>query len=152
MCGISLRVSICCHTQLYRPHVYQYKNKHSTVVWMLDPNQPICTTCKHWHFTAPPPLMGISLSLWNLYVSVCRAPTGHSFCPGNMRKKRIFFEIFIFDHSRAFFSGHFQGFSSLSFVFILYRLQVIPMDLQTSFLAQIAFMFSGVFYKSLKWS
>ena len=43
-----------------------------------------------------------------------------------------FFEIFIF--------GHFRVFSSLSFVNLLYVLQVTPIDLQTWFLAQRVFM------------
>ena len=84
-------------------------------------------------------------------VSVCSQATDHSFWPRNlifrhstpwdMRKKRIFcFSKFWFLALWGPFFGHFRVFSYLSFVNHLYVLQVIPIHLQTWFLAQRVFM------------
>ena len=82
---------------------------------------------------------------------VCSQATGHSFWPRNlifwhntpwdMRKKAIFcFSKFWFLALWGPFFGHFRVFSSLSFVNLLYVLQVTPIDLQTWSLAQRVFM------------
>ena len=82
---------------------------------------------------------------------VCSQATGHSFwhrnlifwhnTPLDMRKILIFcFSKFWFLALWGPFFGHFRVFSSLSFVNILYVLQVTPIDLQTWFLAHIVFM------------
>ena len=96
------------------------------------------------------------LSDWNLClsvcVSVCSPARGQNFWPRNLifwhstswdiRKKNAIFCFLKFGFLALWgpFFGHFGVFSSLSFVILLYVLQVILMDLQTSFLAHRVFM------------
>ena len=94
-------------------------------------------------------LIGYSGIKTSVCVSVCSQAAGHSFWPRNlsfwhsthwdMSKKKDSSKFWFLVLEGPFF-GHFRVLSSLSFVILLYVLQVIPRDLQTSFLAHRVFM------------
>ena len=107
---------------------------------------PLISQVEAWNAEA---LIGYSGIKTSVCVSVCSSATGHGFWPRNlifwhstpwdMRKNAFFSKFWFLDLWGPFF-GHFGVFSSLSFVILLYVLQVILMDLQTSFLAHRVFI------------
>ena len=67
--------------------------------------------------------------------------------------KKVFFHFskFWFLALWGPFFGHFRVFSSLSFVNLMYVLQVTPTDLQTWFFARLVFIYSPVLGRPSEW-